>query len=233
MTGVLWVLGIASLAIGAILGFPAVFHLPIPLLLEQWLDPVMEPANQMIAKYDEAAPAISFAADHGLRSLVELGLAGLSVMVATVGWLGARALYKDGKSDLPDKLLNAPTALLGPLGMGVKQIHRLVYNKYFVDEGYYTAFVKFGRKFWDGCGQFDKLVIDGVVNAVGFLGRSLGYLQGAVDKYLVDGAVNLVADMVMAAGGKMRKLQTGQVRNYLLGAFGGAVAAFLLLIVLS
>jgi NADH-quinone oxidoreductase subunit L len=233
MTWVLSALGAASLLIGVILGFPAVLHLPVPILLEHWLEPVMEPSNQMIALYDAARPSVSFVGAEGTRTLVEMGLALMSVAVASAGWFGARMLYKDAANDLPDRLLHAPGALLGALGAPVRQVHRLIYNKYFVDEGYYTAVLGGGAKLWNACAQIDKRGIDGLVNLLGTAGRALGYLQGAVDKYLVDGAVNLVADVVMASGQRLRRLQTGQVRNYLLGAFGGAVAAFMLLVVLS
>jgi NADH-quinone oxidoreductase subunit L len=85
---------------------------------------------------------------------------------------------------------------------------------------------------WRGLGHFDKWVVDGIVNTVGFVVKYFGFIQGAIDKFVVDGAVNLVADIVMAAGQKLRELQTGQIRSYLLGAFGGAVAAYMLLVAL-
>ena len=68
---------------------------------------------------------------------------------------------------------------------------------------------------------------------VGHVGRYIGYVQGAVDTHLVDGAVNGVGSAVMAGGQKIRKLQVGQIRVYLLGAIGGAVAAVMLLIFLT
>jgi NADH-quinone oxidoreductase subunit L len=95
---------------------------------------------------------------------------------------------------------------------------------------YYTIFVVGGKYLWNGLRAFDVYVIDGFVNGLASVGRGFGYLQGAIDKYLVDGAVNLVADLVMRSGTELRKLQTGQIRTYLLGAFGGAIAAFMLLI---
>jgi len=115
----------------------------------------------------------------------------------------------------------------------VRGVHRLIYNKYFVDEAYYTLMVRGMSYVWNGLRDFDVYVIDGAVNAVATIGRTVAYVQGAIDKYLVDGAVNLLADVVMSAGNRLRTLQTGQIRTYLLGAFGGAVAAALLLIAFS
>jgi NADH-quinone oxidoreductase subunit L len=52
-----------------------------------------------------------------------------------------------------------------------------------------------------------------------------------VDHGTVDGAVNGVAWLVRHGGGKLRKLQTGYVRNYALGLAGGAAALLLYVVV--
>jgi len=68
-------------------------------------------------------------------------------------------------------------------------LHRAVYNKWYIDELYDFLLVNpckaFGRFLWKG---FDVLVIDGLVNGV--------------------------ASTVMAFGGIVRYLQTGQIYNY-------------------
>ena len=241
MTAVLWVLGVASLFIGVIVGLPPIighlFHWHP--LLETWFAPVLAPSTEIMKGYVEAKPAIAaIAHSYGL----EVGLAALSVVVALSGWLLARWLYKDGTNEIPELLFNDPAAGLAklpvfnalvPMAAKVRAAHRLIYNKYFVDEVYYTVFVRGGGRLWRGCSIFDRYVIDGIVNAVAGIGRYVGYLQGAVDKYLVDGLVNLVADVVIASGQKIRRIQTGQIRGYMLGAFGGAVAAFMILIALA
>jgi NADH-quinone oxidoreductase subunit L len=228
MTLPLWILGGASLIIGILAGFPAVLssvlHLKVPMLLEEWFEPVLKFSSEVMREYDVAHPNVSFLANEGSLHGAELGLAGLSILVATIGWLAARWFYKDNANPLPEKLLN--DARFVP-------IHRLIYNKYFVDEVYYTIMVRGMSYVWNGLRNIDVYVIDGAVNGAAFLGRAAGYIQGAIDKYLVDGAVNLLADVVMAAGGRLRRLQTGQIRTYLLGAFGGALAAFMLMLAFS
>jgi NADH-quinone oxidoreductase subunit L len=228
MTVPLWVLGIASLFIGVIVGFPPVvaslFHLDIHPALELWLEPALRFGMATAAEYDRVRPNVGFLADEGARHAREYALAGMSVFVAFAGWLSARWLYKDNANPWPERLLSrAPSD-------PVRVIHRIIYNKYFVDEVYYTIFVRGMAHVWNGLRNFDVYVVDGIVNAVGFIGKVFGFIQGAIDKYLVDGAVNLLADVIMAAGERLRRLQTGQIRNYLLGAFSGAIAAFLLLI---
>jgi NADH-quinone oxidoreductase subunit L len=226
MTMPLWVLGGASLIIGVIVGFPQVLPFHIPPLLEHWLEPALAPGMEMIAKYDVLHPNVGFLKNENTLHLWEMGLAALSVVVALTGFLSARWFYKDNANPLPERLLHSTNAL-------VRNVHRLIYNKYFVDEAFYTVMVRGMSRVWNGMRNFDVYVIDGVVNGAAVLGRTAAYIQGAIDKYLVDGAVNLVADIVMATGGRLRHLQTGQIRTYLLGAFGGAVAAALLLIAFS
>jgi NADH-quinone oxidoreductase subunit L len=53
--------------------------------------------------------------------------------------------------------------------------------------------------------------------------RFVANIDGAIDKYLVDGAVALTAEALLAMGRGLRKLQTGRVENYLVGALAGAL----------
>ncbi len=240
MTIPLLVLGGASLFLGAIVGFPPVIghlfhesHIPIishP-MLEGWLHPVLSPGADMMAIYKASNINGSV---HGFDSWgIEVLFALISIAVAFGGWFTARWLYKDNANPLPERLMKDPSSLLGPLGEPAQQLHRVIYNKYFVDEGYFMAFVKGGSYVWNGFKNMDVYLVDGAVKSVAFAVKYAGFFQGAIDKYIVDGAVNLVAKLISRFGMWFRSLQTGQIRTYLLGAFGGAVAAFMLLIALS
>ena len=104
-------------------------------------------------------------------------------------------------------------------------LHRLLYNKYFVDEVY-------GRVFVDGFAKgggtvltsFDQSVIDGGVNGVGWLTRFTSRVSIWWDTWIVDGTVQLTAFMVKFSSYPLRMLQTGLVQNYalfiVLGALG-------------
>jgi proton-translocating NADH-quinone oxidoreductase chain L len=229
MTLPLWALAIASVFIGLLLGFPAVFSHPLGLhwhpLLETWLEPVLAPGAAMLELYQTHRPSMSWLADEHTSHLFEYALAALSVLVAAIGGGTAWWLYNNNANPLPERLLENPASVVGErFAQPVRELHRLIYNKYFVDEAYYTVFVKGMAYVWNGLRNVDVYVVDGAVNAAAFIGKYFGFLQGAIDKYIVDGAVNLVADVVMAFGQQLRKLQTGQIRSYLLGAFGGALA---------
>ena len=70
----------------------------------------------------------------------------------------------------------------------------------------------------------DQNVIDALVNFMGWLGRSVGFIDAAIDKYVVDGAVNGIASLTWNSGKQLRRLQTGHIQSYLFGALGGAIA---------
>ncbi|MFL5250125.1 MAG: NADH-quinone oxidoreductase subunit L, partial [Myxococcales bacterium] len=103
-----------------------------------------------------------------------------------------------------------------------------VYNKYYVDEIYGATVVRFSRWLSAVFYWIDQNVIDGIVNFMGFLGRSVAYLDAAIDKYVVDGAVNGLADLFMNSGRTLRRVQTGHIQAYLFGALAGAIAFVIL-----
>jgi NADH-quinone oxidoreductase subunit L len=77
-------------------------------------------------------------------------------------------------------------------------VARLLVNKYYVDEFYETAILGPYRWLCDRFGEFDRRVVDGLVNAAG---------------------------AVAEVGAQALKLfQTGYVRNYALAFFLGAIA---------
>jgi NADH-quinone oxidoreductase subunit L len=61
--------------------------------------------------------------------------------------------------------------------------------------------------------------------------RSADWLSRVFDLGIIDGAVNGVAMLVRDTGGRLRRVQTGLVRNYALGVVLGAVALLVYLAV--
>lgn len=97
------------------------------------------------------------------------------------------------------------------------RVHRLLSNKYYVDELYDATVVKGTWSFARGLFRFDAGVIDGLlVNGSRHLTVGVSLLSGFFDKYVVDGMVNL-SGWFMKAGSRMfRSLQTGLVSQYAL-----------------
>ena len=75
-------------------------------------------------------------------------------------------------------------------------------------------------------------VDEGVSSAVrGPVGRGVDWLSRVFDQRGIDGAVNGIATVVRAAGGRLRGVQTGLVRNYALGIVLGTAGLLLFLVV--
>jgi NADH-quinone oxidoreductase subunit L len=73
---------------------------------------------------------------------------------------------------------------------------------------------------------------EGIANLVrGPVLRVAGWLNRGFDLGVIDGAVNGVATLVRDTGGRLRRVQTGLVRNYALGVVLGAVALIVFLAV--
>jgi hypothetical protein len=79
--------------------------------------------------------------------------------------------------------------------------------------------------------NFDRYVIDGVVNGSAWETARLSKLSGRFDNRMIDGMVNGLGDLVYKVGDVGRGLQTGKLRNYLMflavavvGLFAGVFA---------
>src|ERR1039457_2532408 len=163
----LMVLGFLAV-VGGYLGMPKLLGM-LPNYFEHWLDPVFELAGEYSATYAHHGEHLS----HSLEWTLMAG----SVVIALVGIAIAFTMYIQNTT-LPKKFTDTfPT------------LHRVVYNKWYIDEIYDYAFVNpckaLGRFLWKG---FDVLVIDGVVNGV--------------------------ANVVMGFSGVFRYMQTGMIHNY-------------------
>lgn len=108
-----------------------------------------------------------------------------SVLIALIGISVATVMYLK-KTDLPGKFVAKFPAL-----------HRVVYNKWYVDELYDSLFVnpvkRLGTFFWKG---FDVKVVDGVVNGTGWVvnacAKGMRFTQsGLVHNYAMTMAIGV------------------------------------------
>ncbi len=105
----------------------------------------------------------------------------------------------------------------------IKPLYTLSYHKYFFDELYNATVVK-GLLAWNNIlAWFDFHVIDGIVNGSAFIMRHFSSFTGRFDLGFIDGLVNAVGDLTQDVGQSVRKIQTGQVQYYILGALAGLV----------
>jgi NADH-quinone oxidoreductase subunit L len=199
MTYVLIALAAASVLAGFIFGWPAAWggHGP---LLEHWLLPSL-PAQE----------SVPFTNPGRSTELLFQFIGG--VVVAGGGWFFAWLLYAENRSTIPARLKSA-----------FPRAWALVFNRYYVDQLYDATVVRFTRFASRVLYWFDQNVIDGLVNLVATIGRTIAYVDAAFDQKVVDGAVNLLGDAFLHGGAKLRRLQTGHIQAYLFGALAGAIA---------
>jgi NADH-quinone oxidoreductase subunit L len=194
----------AGSAVAGFLGVPAV--LGGGNWFEHFLHPVLADAHHTMEQvFREAVPG------HG----VELGLMAVSVIIAVMGILLATWLYQR-RPELSDKMA---AAFAGP--------HRVLLNKYYVDELYGALFVR-GAALGGGRALHgvDRFAIDGGdgevrsgagVNGLAWAVRDLlAWASNVWDKYVVDGAVNLTGYTLDNCSYVFRTVQNGLVQQYAL-----------------
>ncbi len=157
----------------------------------------------------EHAPGASEESGEHVSRATELGLMGLSVLVAIAGILLANTFYVT-RPEISERLAEQWAGA-----------HRTLSNKYYVDELYYATVVNGTFAAGDGLWSVDRRVVDGAVNGAGWLTLATSWLSGLTDRGVVDGVVNLVGWIVQESSHAFRRLQTGLVQNYaLLMLFG-------------
>jgi NADH-quinone oxidoreductase subunit L len=201
-----WVLvALAALAVVlSFIGLPKLWTGKDP-LFEHFLHPVF--ADAALKGFTHAS--------HGL----EWGLMFLSVVIAAGGIYVAYLLYADAER---------AAARLAAWKERFAPIHRVVFNKYYVDEFYAATVLRGTHALARMLAWFDREIVDGIVNFCGWCGRAGAWINGKIDQYFVDGAVNLVADLVIGSGQKLKRMQTGRINSYAYGVAVGVIAIALL-----
>lgn len=174
MTVPLMVLAFLSL-IGGFVGIPI---MPGGQIFGDFIGPVFAPAKAIIEH------GVHHNGHHSVTA--ELVLMGISLGIAIFGLLVARFMYISSPGT-PGRIVERFSGL-----------HRLVYNKYWIDELY------------------DFLFVNSIVNFSKLMWKKF-------DEAVVDGAVNGVATVVRAFGSVLRLLQTGLVKDYALSILVGAI----------
>jgi NADH-quinone oxidoreductase subunit L len=204
------------LAVGSIVaGFFGIPHaidvLHVGNAIDEFLEPVFEPAHHALAEvFAGPGPGVG----------VELGLMAASVVLAGAGILLARHFYQTN------------TAIPERLAASFSGLHRVLLNKYYVDELYDAVFVRGaaigGGKTLHGV---DRYLVDGGdgevragvgVNGIAWMTRDIvARLSNFWDKWVVDGAVNATAFVLDNLSYVFRAVQNGLVQHYALSMFIG------------
>ncbi|MEI6667408.1 MAG: NADH-quinone oxidoreductase subunit L [Acidobacteriota bacterium] len=165
------------------------------------------------ATHGEAPAEASEGGEAGHMSWVgEIGLMLLSVCVGIIGIMAAYRFYVRAP-EISDKLAQRWAGA-----------HRVLSNKYYVDEAYDATAIAGTMAAARGLWVFDAKVVDGAVNGTGWLTMAFSWLSHTADKYVVDGLVNFVGAALEEASFAFRHLQTGLIQNYALVMLFGVFA---------
>jgi NADH-quinone oxidoreductase subunit L len=152
---------------------------------------------------------------HGLPEFIHMGAVefswiplSTSLIVALGGLTLGYLVYKD-----------VPTAEEDPLKKALGKLHTLLENKYYMDETYDKVFVQtikvFSEKFVYKI--IDQGIIDGFLHKVAETTFALGtFFREKFDLPVINGFGDWVADSSQYLGEKLRKIQTGNVQQYML-----------------
>src|SRR5207248_4379897 len=219
MTGPLVVLAFFCLFAG-FLGWP--HSLGGSNRFERFLEPVFAREAHVFAAEGQSGQLAAGVKEEEHTSGTEYFLMFLSVGAGIVGWGMAWRAYR-----------HADKGYVEPIAQKTPSVYGVLYNKYYVDEGYDYAFT--GRRnvgklrlgamgLGEASSWFDSRVIDGTVNGAGWITRLTATLSMWWDKWIIDGAgVNGPAIFARMLSYPMRLLQWGLVQWYALVMVVGLV----------
>jgi NADH-quinone oxidoreductase subunit L len=174
-----------------------------------------EPGERSVRLQPDEAASAAEHGEHGESSVspnVERGLMVFSLVIAILGIMLARKFYVTS----PELSARLADRWAGP--------HRVLSNKYYVDELYDATVISGTFDAGKGLWTFDRRVVDGVVNGSGWLTIVSAWFSGLTDRSVVDGMVNLVGRICEEGSFWFRKLQTGLVQNYAMWMLVGIFA---------
>jgi len=143
---------------------------------------------------------------HGEHAAFSMGIALSGTLAAGLGILLEGLIWRPSGWMLD----------LTPYRPSLGWLHTLVQRKYYLDEIYDATVIRALMAVTQLAFTFDRWIIDGIVNAVGWLTMQLSAMQGWVDKWIVDGLVNLFGIGAKAGGRVLRYVQTGVSQQYAL-----------------
>jgi NADH-quinone oxidoreductase subunit L len=104
-----------------------------------------------------------------------------------------------------------------------KELYELVRDKYRVDEFYEATIINPLLDLNEGTCRFDNEVVDAAVNGVAKIGARVAKGTGLVDNEVVDAAVNGAAVATQMIARKVRRAQSGNIKDYLTFALVGGL----------
>jgi NADH-quinone oxidoreductase subunit L len=109
------------------------------------------------------------------------------------------------------------------------RLHAFLMDKWRFDRLYSVAVVRPALVVGHWFAAFDLRVIDGIIHGVARLTMLVSKWDGLFDNAIIDGLVNLVGNVTYRVGARLRDVQTGFLRSYVLFMVLAAVGIFIVL----
>jgi NADH-quinone oxidoreductase subunit L len=190
--------------VGGWVGIPPALHIPsFPIDFYHWLEPVTGSPHATAEGAEHASASIEY-----LLMIASVAVAGAGI------WFAYRNYVQD-----PARAERMAASFPG--------LHKVLYNKYYVDEIYNAVIIQPTKQLCLALAWFDLKVIDGIVNGSAFVTVKTAIVAVWVDINVVDLLVNLAGAIVNFFGGLLRRIQTGLVQNY------GLISLYMFLILVA
>lgn len=108
-------------------------------------------------------------------------------------------------------------------------LHGFLVEKWQFDRMYDVMFVHPTHVVAGWCAWFDRVVLDGVLHGLSRATVKVSEWDRRFDEGIIDGLVNLLGDATYSVGGSLRRIQTGQLRQYIMFIAVGVLTLFVLL----
>ena len=141
----------------------------------------------------------------------------VALAIVAVGILFASLLYYSRVLDPADAKEQFPG------------VYRFLWNKWYFDELYSAILVRPALAVAQWCRAFDFGVIDRTVDALARFTVRLSRWDGEFDLGIIDGLANLTGRVIYASGARLRGVQTGYIRSYVLFLVLAAIGIFFVL----
>jgi NADH:ubiquinone oxidoreductase subunit 5 (subunit L)/multisubunit Na+/H+ antiporter MnhA subunit len=107
--------------------------------------------------------------------------------------------------------------------------YSLLWNKWYFDEIYEIIFIRPVMFVSRRVADFDRNVIDPIINGCALAVRGVSVLDDLIDRWFVDGLVNATARWIHSTGVRLRGVQSGRLRQYVMLIVVGTVGLFILI----
>jgi NADH-quinone oxidoreductase subunit L len=108
-------------------------------------------------------------------------------------------------------------------------VHGFLVEKWQFDNLYDAAFVRPAHIVGRWCAGFDKNILDGILHGAAKAAVWIGTVDRKFDETIVDGLVNVVGNVTRSVGMSLTVFQTGKMRQYVMFIAISVVALFALL----